>query len=226
MKKNIWSEFAKSYDVVLRNWSLYQELRDKIAHHTNACKVVLDQGCGTGIIATDLAKKRKIIYGIDNNKEMLANAFEKIDDSIQGNMHLQKGDAHNLEYEDDYFDGVVSNNVLFYVKDPIAVLKEAHRALKKEGVFIASGPVPNPDIGKLTQHIIAEFKKKGIYEALQKDLEHFLECSVQLKGTGMPNTYRARALASILTEKVGFDKVLEECESIYLGQSYFVVVEK
>jgi len=226
MEKNIWSEFAKSYDKVLRSWSLYQELRNKIDCHLANCNLILDQGCGTGIIAMDLAKKGKLVHGIDTNAEMLARAFENIGDDIKQRIFLKQGDAHKLEFADNYFDGVVSNNVLFYVEEPIKVLKEAHRVLKKDGILVASGPVPNPDIAKLTQHIVAEFNQKGTYHILKKDLEHFVECSVKLKTTGMPNTYNAAELAKILIKKIGFSKVVEESENTYIGQSYFIAAKK
>jgi len=226
MEKNIWSEFAKSYDIILSNWSLYQELRDKIGCHLAGCNLILDQGCGTGIIALDLARKGKMVYGIDNNKEMLARAFENIDENICNNICLKEGDARNLEFADGYFDGVVSNNVLFYVNNPIAVMKEAHRVLKKEGIFIASGPLPNPCLEKLTQHITLEFKEKGIYKTLHKNLEHFVECSIKLKRTGMPNTFRAKELTGLFKENAGFSEVVEECEDLYLGQSYFIALKK
>jgi ubiquinone/menaquinone biosynthesis C-methylase UbiE len=226
MEKNIWTDFAKSYDVVLRNWSCYQELRDKIAAHTKDCKTILDQGCGTGIIAIDIAKSGKIVYGIDNNKDMLARAFANIEESIKDRLYLNEGNAHKLEFEDEFFDGVVSNNVLFYVDDPIAVLNESHRVLKKQGILMVSGPVPNPDIGKLTEHISAEFKKKGIYVQMKNSLDNFIECSIQLKNTGMPNTYRAKEMAKILTDSIKFEKIIEECEATYLCQSYFVAARK
>ena len=142
------------------------------------------------------------------------------------NLVLAQGNAENLEFEPETFDAVIMNNVLFYVSNPVQTLKEAHRVLKPGGKVILSGPKPNPDLKKLAVHAMKHFQSTGKWDKLKQHYEHFLKCSMQLTKTGMPNVYTAEELSDILTKDIGFRKILEADQTMYLGQNYFVVAEK
>lgn len=223
-EESIWTNFARVYDNILRVWDLYSELKDSMIKHLKIANIILDQGCGTGIFAIELAKQGKLVYGIDNNEYMLAKAIENGKDVKEG-LYLKEGDALELEFKDNFFDGVISNNVIFYVNDPYRLLKEAYRVLKTQGVLTISGPRPNPDISKLTEDIISNFQKKGIYDIMRKDLEYFIECSKILKESGMPHTYELQDMRRLLQE-IGFSRELELRDDLYLGQSFLVAVQK
>lgn len=230
MTKSIWDDFAKSYDQVLKNWSLYQTLRDGAIYHLKNAKLVLEQGCGTGIIAIALAESGKEVFGIDNNASMLKVARKNTQEDIADRLHIQEGDALNLDFEDKSFDGVISNNVIFYIKNPIRLVQEAYRVLKPGGRFIIAGPKPDYvnkpyRMNDLVEHIISEFKNKRIYDSLKNDLDSFLDCSVRLQNDGVYNTYEIDEMISLL-KSVGFSKEIASTEDIYLGLCYQVTVEK
>ncbi|MFH1637143.1 MAG: class I SAM-dependent methyltransferase [Candidatus Woesearchaeota archaeon] len=229
MEKAIWTRFSKSYDQVLKNWSQYQELKETSLNYLNEAKVVLEQGCGTGIIAIALAHRGKEVFGIDNNPYMLKRALENIPENLSDKLHVKKGDALHLAFKDESFDGVVSNNVIFYVKDPKLLLQESYRVLKTGGRIVIAGPKPEylqPNrMNDLTRHITSEFRKKGIYKSLKKDLEHFVKCSAQLKNDGIYNTYKPDELMKLL-KKAGFSKEILSTGERYLGTFYQIVIEK
>lgn len=230
MSKDIWNEFAKSYDQVLKNWSLYQALRDGVLNYLQNANKILDQGCGTGIIAIPLAKAGKEVQGIDINSQMLAVAKNNTPKKLRKRLKFQRGDALNLKFEDCSFDGIVSNNVIFYVNDPKRLLQEAYRTLKPSGRLVIAGPKPayvnEPEgIAGLIKHITAEFQDKGIYDDLQKNLDHFITCSVQLQKEGVFNTYEVKDLTTLL-KSTGFTRIVSTNSKIYLGLCYQVVAEK
>lgn len=70
--------------------------------------------------------------GVDYSESMLNKAREKFKDIpfIFGNLN------NRLEFENEYFDGIVSNNVLAYVKDLNFTLREFHRVLKPGGKIV------------------------------------------------------------------------------------------
>lgn len=225
--ENIWSVFAESYDVVLRNWSPYQALVAQALEHLGPVYTILDQGCGTGIFALALACEGKRVIGIDNNQAMLDRAKQSLaaHPEIGERVCLLAGNALDLKFSDELFDGVISNNVIFYVEHPIKMLEEAYRVLRPGGRLFLSGPRPNPDFGLLRDHSVREFKSKGLYETLGDSLEHFVSCSFQLKTTGMVNTYQPEQIVAML-EQTGFRRTLCVRGDAYFNQSYVVVVEK
>ncbi len=99
---------------------------------------VLEIGCGNG----ELWKQ---------NKEKIPSASIILSDISQGMVNDAKRelghiegfqfecfDCHHLPYEDETFDVVIANHVLFYLKDMKMVLQEIKRVLKKRGIFYCS----------------------------------------------------------------------------------------
>jgi SAM-dependent methyltransferase len=111
---------------------------------------LLDIGCGNGAVAIEAAKKypKAQIVGID----YWGGQWEYSKESCEKNAQLanvaertsfQKASAAKLPFEDESFDVVVSN-VVFHnvqdVKDKRALIQEALRVLKKDGLFVFQDP--------------------------------------------------------------------------------------
>lgn len=99
---------------------------------------VLEVGCGGGALTREIAiavggKGRAV--GIDLNPEQLA-AAEALCRDLPG-AELVNGDATELPFEDDSFDGYAAINTLEYIPEVEAALVEAHRVLKRGGRFAA-----------------------------------------------------------------------------------------
>lgn len=101
---------------------------------------VLEIGCGNGELwkknADRLPKDCKI-YLTDISEGMLEDAKKKLK-NIDYNFIFSYVDAQDIPYEDEYFDVVIANHMLFHVKDRKKALGEIRRVLKKEGVLYAS----------------------------------------------------------------------------------------
>lgn len=91
---------------------------------------VLEIGCGTGTHLQSLVKETGCKgWGIDPSREMIRLA--------QGdtNTHFSEGKAEELPFHDRLFDLVFSVNVVHFVPDTLAYLREAHRVLKPNGLL-------------------------------------------------------------------------------------------
>ena len=54
---------------------------------------------------------------------------------------VELGDAHNLKYYDESFDVVFIRSSLEHMFDPVQVIEEAHRVLKKGGLLFINVPL-------------------------------------------------------------------------------------
>jgi ubiquinone/menaquinone biosynthesis C-methylase UbiE len=100
----------------------------------NSMSNVLEVGCGTGVLTTEIAKYKGInLKALDCSSEMIQIAKNKmsINPDLWG-VDFSIGDIHHLEFKDGLFDAVVGNYVLMYTKLDIA-LKEMKRVLKIGG---------------------------------------------------------------------------------------------
>jgi trans-aconitate methyltransferase len=108
---------------------------------------ILDLGCGTGHLTSQIAEKGAQIVGVDRSPDMIRQAKEKYPA-----LQFEVMDATNIAFEQP-FDAVFSNATLHWIKEPEKVIVGIAKALKPGGRFVA------------------EFGGKGNTEQLMKAVE-------------------------------------------------------
>ncbi len=105
-----------------------------------AAKDILEVGCGNGelwrYVDPALIADRNI-HVTDLSSGMVEDAMAR-GTGAAGSLHFRTEDCQELSYEDDTFDIVIANHVLFYVKDIPRALCEIRRVLRRGGVFYCS----------------------------------------------------------------------------------------
>jgi len=100
---------------------------------------VLDLGCGTGVAARWIASQKDFsgkVLGIDLSVRLVATGRriaerEGLGDKIQ----FAVGNSAGLDLPDASFDAVVAHTLLSHVDDPEAILREASRLTKPNGLI-------------------------------------------------------------------------------------------
>jgi len=98
---------------------------------------VLDAGCGTGLICKYLKEKGiKNMTGIDKFEYPLSRAKELV-----AECNFLKSDLNEkLNFLDESFDLIISNEVIEHLENPQVFFKESYRLLKKGGNLIIKTP--------------------------------------------------------------------------------------
>lgn len=100
---------------------------------------VLEVGCGNGALWKEnlhVLPENIHITLTDISEGMLRDARESIGKDTR--FSYAKVDCHHIPYEDNTFDIVIANHVLFYFEDVDAVIEECKRVLSPKGTFSCS----------------------------------------------------------------------------------------
>src|SRR5579863_1826995 len=92
---------------------------------------ILDLGCGTGQLASEIASVGATVVGVDRSPEMIAEARMKFPE-----LRFDVADARALPFAQE-FDAVFSNATLHWIPQADQVIVGVVRALKPGGRFVA-----------------------------------------------------------------------------------------
>jgi len=91
----------------------------------------LDIACGTGLFTRSIAKKMRLVHGIDISMGMLEKAVTYAEKEGLSNIRFARARAEKLPFPDSLFDGVVCCGALHLFPDTEQALGEMARVTKK-----------------------------------------------------------------------------------------------
>src|SRR5215475_1585670 len=105
-------------------------------HHVRADSHILDCGCGPGSITVGLAKWAPDgqTVGIDLGADQLDEARALARDLGIENITFRQADIFDLPFEDDSFDVVFSQTVLYHIPNTEKAIAEIKRVLRPGGL--------------------------------------------------------------------------------------------
>ena len=152
----------KHYDAVAKIYDLQygreQRMKMEFALKNLRLKsksLVLDVGCGTGLLFDYLPNKVEFLVGIDISKNILREAKRKLEN--KNNVFLIQADADYLPLQDGIFDAVFAITLLQNMPSPGTTLKEMKRVAKSGALILVTG-----------------LKKSFEFEEFRRILENFL----------------------------------------------------
>jgi len=124
-----YGDKTKKYQFDLkRHLSWLHDVPNKV----NQSEKLLDIGCGDGQVCSLLVGRGYQVFGLEISEEALKNARQKVP---KGLFFLSDGSNH-LSFKDEEFDLITCLGVLEHVLEPMKMLEECYRVLKKGGMAI------------------------------------------------------------------------------------------
>ncbi len=151
--KKVWKEFATKYnelDLMFPDENLIRIFSGRYVKVPQPPAKVLDHGFGGGNNLLFFAQKGYECHGFEITEELIKVANEKFD-WIGKRAVFSLITSTKLDYEDDFFDIIVSWNSIHYngTRENVQkVLDEMYRSLKPEGIIILSTLHPDNSILK------------------------------------------------------------------------------
>ncbi|MBN2094128.1 MAG: class I SAM-dependent methyltransferase [Candidatus Zambryskibacteria bacterium] len=141
---------------------------------------ILDIGAADGSMLDDIKEKYPVIecIGLEQSREFIKANKNK-------NIRIIQGDAHSLPFQSDTFDVIIAAAIIEHVTRPEKMLEEAHRVLKRGGIFIVTSPNPFFDkvgrvIGWVMRDRFLKGEKHNIMFNLEKLKKSFKEANFEI----------------------------------------------
>lgn len=148
--------------------------------------LVLDVGCGTGILFDHVTDNADAIIGLDFSSITLLEAKKRLRARNLANVHLVRADADNMPFGNDVFSHVFAMTIVQNSPKPIETLTEIRRIARNSAIFVVTG------LKKI-------FKKRAFQQALKsgglkvaKLEEENLKCYVVVCRKLLPSGQPAR----------------------------------
>lgn len=130
-----------------------------------AGQVVVDYGCGPGMLSLELARRvgpEGHVHAVDINELFLRRAGEHAErERVRGRITFHRIEKDALPLPDVSVDRIVCKNVLEYVDDPVSTLRDFRRVLRPGGLVHAT----DSDWGMLVVEPIGPERVARIFDA-------------------------------------------------------------
>ena len=103
--------------------------------------ICVDVGCGTAVFAIELCRHSKLkIYALEREKAICEVARMNIEkEQLTDKIIPVLGDAHDLPFENEFADFIISRGSYHCWEDKVRVFTEIYRVLKKGGIGFVGG---------------------------------------------------------------------------------------
>jgi len=171
-KRKVMRNYDRSAAVYDTQYAEEQNAEIKAAlNHVNlkGDSLVLDVGCGTGLLFEHIGDSVKLLAGLDISLKILEKAKRRA--KRFPNVNIIRADADFMPFLKEVFDGIFAITLLQNTPNPILTLQEMKRVGKSPSTIVITG-------------LKKEFSKKAFRELLLKaGLGAFImESGEQLKG--------------------------------------------
>jgi len=140
-EEKLWNRFARIYDRVENSdKAIFDSIISKTKEYLKNDDILLDFGCGTGIITNEIAGSVSSVCAIDISPKMLEIAKNKsVKRNIQ-NINYEYADIFENKLEKGSFDVVLASYIIHLLKEPENIFRRISELLKPGGIMISATP--------------------------------------------------------------------------------------
>jgi 2-polyprenyl-3-methyl-5-hydroxy-6-metoxy-1,4-benzoquinol methylase len=139
--EKFWDRSADTYDQEeKKDAQTYIQIIEKTKKHLKASDVILDFGCGTGLVSNEIADQVKVIHAIDTSSKMIEIAKKKAEARQIENIDYAHATLFDERYQRGSLDVILAFYVLHLLEDAPNVLQRMNDLLKPGGLIVSVTP--------------------------------------------------------------------------------------
>lgn len=152
--EKFWKEKEQIDEVYSNDDRIYLNL-SKVTDIKN--KVVLEVGAGSGRDSFHLVEEQAKVYVLDYSPQALG-ILKKLNEQHENSVYLIQADAFKIPVPDETFDIVFHQGLMEHFRDPLPLIAEHYRVLKKGGLLLVDVP-QKYHIYTAIKHVLIFFNK-------------------------------------------------------------------
>lgn len=139
--ESFWDKTASRYDQLeMKDEQTYINIIKRTKTHLKVSDIVMDYGCGTGLISNEIAEYVKGIHAVDISSNMIGIAEKKAKERNIANINYAHSTIFDERYKNGSFDVILAFHVLHLAEDVHIVLQRINELLKPGGLLISATP--------------------------------------------------------------------------------------
>jgi len=139
--EKFWDRMSNNYDrVEKKDEQTYIKIIEQTKKYLKISDIVLDYGCGTGLISNEIADNVNVIHAIDISSKMIEIAKKKADGSKIENIDYAHSTIFDERYKRGSFDVILVFYILHLLEDTQKVMQRINELLKPGGLIISATP--------------------------------------------------------------------------------------
>lgn len=136
--EKFWDKRAIEYDRNEKKWEqTYNKALENTKRYLKNSDVVLDYGCGSGILTIQLANLVKEIHALDISSKNIEAAEQRTKGNKVDNISYTQTTIFNDRYKKESFDVILAFNILHLLEDTPKAVRRINELLKPGGLFIS-----------------------------------------------------------------------------------------
>ncbi len=193
------------YDSFERKYGFFARLAWEIKKKIGYAELVLDVGCGTGVLGEVFSDSK--VVGLDISPGMVGIARNRLYDALIG-------DGSRLPFRDSSFDAAAFNAVIFLIPDGEKALRDAVRVVRENGTVCGTYIVglfegDEEVLEKIGLNHSLPFPWKSVEKAIGRLNGITDEISFRVKREFVVDFYSIPAMSNALFPKMELEKRLE-----------------
>ncbi len=166
--EKFWDKRAVEYDKDEKKWS---DSHNKVVEHTKkhlkTDDIIIDYGCGSGILTFQFADLVKEIHALDISSKNIEAAKQRAKGNKIENIVYTQTTIFDEEYKKESYDCVLAFNVLHLLENIPETLSRINELLKSGGLFISETTCLGEQ-KSFFRSIISFFSKIGLLPYVEK----------------------------------------------------------
>lgn len=139
--EKFWDRTVNYYDKVeKRDEKCYLSSIEKAKKYLKVDDIVLDFGCGTGLVCNEIADNVKMVYAIDISSKMIEIAKNKAFGRKIQNIDYTHTTIFDERFKRGSFDAIIVFYILHLLEDTHKIIQRINELLKPGGLIISATP--------------------------------------------------------------------------------------